>query len=110
MSSRQLTHIETDLLTKGLNFSIISNTLPNKDIIATVEDVVKDLEKKKMVDTIPDKISLTVQNYKPPKENLSKDEHTALNELRSGASIVILTAEKGRYTVILNREDYLKKM
>ena len=47
MSSRQLTHIETDLLTKGLNFSIISNTLPNKDIIATVEDVVKDLEKQK---------------------------------------------------------------
>ena len=63
-----------------------------------------------MVGTIPDKISLTIQNSKPPKENLSKDEHTALNELRSGASIVILTAEKGRSTVILNREDYLKKM
>ena len=45
MSSRQLTHIETDLLAKGLNFSIPSKTLPNKDIIATVEDSVKDLEK-----------------------------------------------------------------
>ena len=37
MSSRQLTHIETNLLAKGLNFSITSKTLPNKDIIATVE-------------------------------------------------------------------------
>ena len=45
MSSRQLTHIETDLLAKGYNFSITSKTLPNKDIIATVEDAVKDLEK-----------------------------------------------------------------
>ena len=38
MSSRQLTHIETDLLVKDLNFSVTSETLPNKDIIATIED------------------------------------------------------------------------
>ena len=38
MSSRQLTHIEADLIAKGINFSIISKTLPNKDIIATIED------------------------------------------------------------------------
>ena len=45
MASRQLTHIETDLLAKGHNFSITSKTLPNKDIIATIEDAVKNLEK-----------------------------------------------------------------
>ena len=43
MSFGQLTNIETDLLPKGLNFSITSETLPNKDIIATIEDAVKDL-------------------------------------------------------------------
>ena len=47
MSSRQLTHIETDLLVKGLDFSITSKTLPNKDIIATIKDAVKDLKKRK---------------------------------------------------------------
>ena len=41
MSSKQLTPIETELLVKGLNFSITSKTLPNKDIIDTTEDVVK---------------------------------------------------------------------
>ena len=46
MSSRQLTHIETNLLAKGLEFSITSKTLPNKDIIATIEDAVKDLERR----------------------------------------------------------------
>ena len=60
MSSRQLTHYETNLLAKGLNFSITSKTLPNKDIIATVEDPVNDLEKEE-ADTIHAKVSFTLQ-------------------------------------------------
>ena len=108
MSSRQLTHTETNFLTKGLNFSITSKTLPNKDIIATIEDAVKNLEKEE-TDTIRAKVSFTLQNFKPPKDNLSKDERKALNELQSDTSIVILPADKGRSTVILNREGYLEK-
>ena len=108
MSFRQLTHIETDLLAKDLNFSITSKALSNKDIITAIEDVVKDLEKEE-VDTIRAKVSLTLQNSKPPKDNLSKDERKALKELQSDTSIVILPADKGRSTVILNREDYLEK-
>ena len=55
MSSKQWTHIETDLLAEGLNFSITSKTLPNKDNIATVEDAVKDLEKEE-ADTCQSKL------------------------------------------------------
>ena len=95
VSSRQLTPIETDLLAKGL-------------IIATVEDAVKDLEKEE-ADTIRAKVSLTLQNSKPPKGNLFKDKRKDLKELQSNTSIVILPADKGRSTVILNREDYLEK-
>ena len=100
MSSRQLTHIETDILAKSLNFSITSKTLPNKDIIATAEDAVKDLGKEE-ADTIRAKGSLTLQNSKPPKDNLSKDECKSLKELQSDTSIVILPADKGRSTIIL---------
>ena len=98
MSSRQLTHIEIDLLRKGLNFSIASKTLPNKDIIVTIDDAVKDLEKE-----------LTLQNSKHLKDNLSKDKRKDLKKLPSDTSIVILPGDKGRSTVILNREDYLEK-
>ena len=77
-------------------------------MIATVEDAVKDLEKEE-ADTICAKVSLTLQNSKPPKDNLSKDDRIALKELQSDTSIVILPAHKGRSTVILNREDYLEK-
>ena len=55
------------------------------------------------------KITLTLQNSKPPKDNLSKDERKALKELQSDTSVVYLPADKGRSTVILNREDYLEK-
>ena len=60
MSSKPLTHIKTNLLAKYLNVSITSTTLPNKDIIATVEDPGKDL-KKEEADTIHAKVSLTLQ-------------------------------------------------
>ena len=56
MSSRQLSQF--DLLIKGLNFSTTSETLSNKDIIATIEDAVKDLEKEE-TDTVRAKVSLT---------------------------------------------------
>ena len=64
---------------------------------------------KKNSDTICAKVSLTLQNSKPPNDNLSKDERKALKELQSDTLIVILPADKGRSTVILNREDYLEK-
>ena len=100
MSSRQLTHIETDLLWKGLNFSITFKTLPNKDIIAVIEDVVKDLEKE-IADTIRAKVSFILPNSKPPKDDLSNDERKALKELQPDTSIAILPADKGRSTVSL---------
>ena len=108
MCFRQLTHIETDLLAKGLNFSITSKTLPNKDIIATVQDAVKDLGKDE-ADAIRAKVSLTLQSSKPPKDNLSKNERKALKELESDTSIAVLQARKGRSTIILNLEDNLEK-
>ena len=108
MCFRQLTHIETDLLAKGLNFSITSKALPSKDILATVEDAVKDLENEE-ADTVCAKVSLALQNSKPSKDNLSKDKHKALKKLQSDTSIVILPADKVRSTVILNREDYFEK-
>ena len=106
MYSVQLTHIETHL-TKGLNFSITSKTLPNEDIVATMADAVKDAEKE--AGMICANISLTFQNSKTPKDNLSKYKHKALKDLQSDTSIVILPTDSGRSIIILNSRDYLVK-
>ena len=87
MSSRQLTQIKTDLLMKYLKFSVTPKALQNKDIIATIEYTVKDFEEE-AADKIRAKISLTLQNTKPPKDNLPKNECKALKELQLNISTV----------------------
>ena len=93
---------------KSHNFSSTSKTMPNKDIIATIENTVKDLEKED-TDTVRSQISLTVQNSKSPKDNFATTERKAFTELKSVKLIVLLPVDKGRYTVILNREDYFER-
>ena len=106
MPPRQLAHIESNHLMKGLNFSITSKSLPNKHIIATIEDPVRDFEREE-TDTVCAKISLALQNSKPPKDNISKDEHQVLKKLQSDTAIITLSADKDISAVILNSEDYL---
>ena len=74
--------------------------MPNKNIIATIEDAVKDLEKEE-ADPIHAKISLIFQNYKLANNNLSKDEGNALKELEYDTSILILPAYIGRLLLSL---------
>ena len=63
MSSRQSTHTDTDLLWKGFNFSSFSKKLPNKHIMAIIEDEIKDF-KKEEANKICAKISLTRMSIK----------------------------------------------
>ena len=107
MSSRHLSHIETNYLTKGLNFFITSKTLADKDIIATIKNAAKDLGKKE-VDTIRAKTSLTIQIFKPPKDKLSIDKWKTSKKLQSTALVVNLPADKVRSSVIVSGEDYSK--
>ena len=55
------------------------------------------------------KTSLVLQKASPPKDNLSKKQRQALHYLKEDKEITILPADKGRATVILNKEDYIKK-
>jgi len=45
-------------------------------------------------------------NAKPPVPNISKEEKLALDKLRKDTSIQILPADKGRATVIMDKDDY----
>ncbi|KAJ8024847.1 hypothetical protein HOLleu_34877 [Holothuria leucospilota] len=45
-----------------------------------------------------------------PKSNISHKEQVALSELKSDDSIIILGADKGRSTVVMNKEQYIEKI
>ena len=41
--------------------------------------------------------------------NISKSERKALKDLQRDKSVVILPADKGRYTVVMDRPTYVEK-
>nr|VZI31613.1 unnamed protein product [Spirometra erinaceieuropaei] len=53
-------------------------------------------------------VSFLLMAHRPP-EVLSKVERDALRELKADKDLVIVPADKGRSTVVLDRKDYLQK-
>ena len=47
---------------------------------------------------------------KPPRSNVSKGERQAIDELKKLKDIVILPADKGKATVVLDKEEYMSKV
>jgi len=47
-----------------------------------------------------------VQSAPIPDNNLTKDEQQALKRLKNDNNIVILPADKGRVTVVIDKTDY----
>ena len=60
-------------------------------------------------DNITSRIASTVQSASIPDKNLTKDEQQALKRLKND-NIVILPADKGRVTFVMDQIDYFDKM
>ncbi|KAK9402182.1 hypothetical protein NXF25_010538 [Crotalus adamanteus] len=109
ISDRILTKTETNVLSKGFNFAVTPKHIPTETIICGVET---SLTKINPDDT--NRIRLKITNIlcisKPPKSNLPKEEQTALRNLKEDTSIIILPADKGNATVVMNTSDYQTKL
>nr|XP_046235715.1 uncharacterized protein LOC124054085 [Scatophagus argus] len=56
------------------------------------------------------KVTTTLSSAKVPPSNISTEERKALISLQKDQDIMILSADKGRCTVILNTQDYHSKV
>ena len=97
------------MLRLGLNFTPAPTKLPLVDTIAAVEEGARQLNEEDAED-LRGRVCGILRRAKPPKDNLSKEQRKALKELRSLENEVILPADKGKATVMMNREDYDTKM
>uniref|UniRef100_A0A2D4IM57 Uncharacterized protein n=1 Tax=Micrurus lemniscatus lemniscatus TaxID=129467 RepID=A0A2D4IM57_MICLE len=61
-------------------------------------------------DTIRHQVTNILCTSKPPKGNLHKGEQKALQVLNNNSSIIILPADKGNATVVMDRKDYETKL
>ena len=109
LSGKELSEGTLSLLSKGMKFSLSQKQIPKEEIIPkVVESSMKGIDRPE-ADNICAKVSLTLQQAQTPKDNISKAERRALNELKKDKDITILPADKGRATVILSKVDYIKK-
>ena len=68
------------------------------------------LKDKSQAESLRNEVVKIVSKSKPPRSNISRAEREAIKALAKDDSIVILPADKGRTTVILNKQDYHNKV
>ena len=112
MSKRVLNDDETILLSRGLNFSVAPKKIPTEEIIASTESLARRLDKSEpgRGTLLRRRVQRCLEKANQPTPNLQSRERRALTTLRKDRSIVILPADKGRATVILDATDYKDKM
>ena len=80
------------------------------DIICGVKEGLRKVDDAAAVSTARSKIAGVVKTARLPKRNINKEEKQALKELKGDKDIVILKADKGNCTVIMDRPDYDQKI
>ncbi|XP_074029242.1 uncharacterized protein [Leptinotarsa decemlineata] len=75
-----------------------------------VESALNRIDDKETQESIRQDIAHVLKNAKPPTRNIPHKEYQALKNLRENEDIIILPADKGNATVVLNTIDYESKM
>ena len=108
-SSRSLAPKEKEALALGLNFAVTPKQIPTFKIVAATEATASQLDGE-TAQLLRHRVSSILSTAKPPKSNLSRQLQKAVKNLREDRDIVILPADKGNATVILDQTDYAAKM
>lgn len=96
---------------KGANFTVAPCWIPYEDIICAVENTIKHLNPETS-NEIKQDVSLVLRKTKLPESrqpNISREEGRALIKLREDGNLVVVPADKGNVTVILNISNYTQK-
>ena len=81
---------------------------PIIEYIATIEKACTSLQLGK-AEELRGEVKANIKKMQPPKHNLTKEEHKAMEELKKDKTRMILTADKGVSIVVLDKEEYIKK-
>ena len=109
ISSRSISSDEQEALALGLNFARTPTGIPHRAIIAATESTCRQL-KNDEAQQLRIEVSKALREAKPPKQNIEKRLRCAITNLRKDDSIVILPADKGNATVIMDKEEYRSKI
>ena len=83
--------------------------IPVMEIVAEVEPALNKVPQQ-TADNVRIKVTNLHRRTRPPPSNTSKEERSAIRSLRRDESVIILPANKGNASVLLNRGEYDDKM
>ena len=109
LSHRQLTSQEQEVLALGLSFAVAPRSIPFTEIIAATEATAHTLDQNTAA-TLRTGIAEVLRRSKPPKANMSYRQCSVLRVLKNDPNIVTVPADKGRATVMMDKEDYYTRM
>ena len=109
LSSRSLSDAEKALLKKRLNFTVTPANIPATEIIAKVEAAIRQLDAEQ-ADTVRRAVNGILQQAKPPEPKITKEMRDALKSLKEDESIMVLPADKGHASVLMDTDTYRAKM
>ena len=101
---------EISLLAKGGNFAISPKCIPFDDFVVATEEACRKIGHKGEAAALKAEVAEILKEAKAPPSNLTMKERKAIKTLKENDDIVIVPADKGKCTVIMDRDDYVQKM
>ena len=99
------------VLAGDLNYALPPKHIPTSQIVASAEEALrKSQAPEETTNKAQSQIICVLNKAKTSKPNLSVPEAKALRELHRDNSLMILPADKGRATVVMNKTDYDTKV
>jgi hypothetical protein len=105
LSSHPLSEDERTVLNKGPNFVFAPKSVPVEAIITGVEACLRKVSSETAEEIRLDATNI-LRKAKAPKLNVAPSEIRALSRLRANRDLVILKADKGNATVVMDRNEY----
>ncbi|XP_072014899.1 uncharacterized protein [Amphiura filiformis] len=110
LSSRVLSTAEKDVLSRGLNFAVTPDKLPHVEIITATESAIRNNKLNSGdAEELRTKVNSCLVNAKLPRSNISTEQREAIVALNQDPDILVLPADKGRCTVVIDKSDYVNK-
>ena len=103
-----LTEAQIKLLSHGPNYAMVPKYPPIIEYIAAIGKACTSLQPGK-AEELRGEVKANIKKMQPPKYNLTKEEHKAMEVLKKYKIRMILTADKGVSIVVLDKEEYTNK-
>ncbi|XP_045449970.1 uncharacterized protein LOC123658651 [Melitaea cinxia] len=94
-----------------MNFALTPKRIPYENVISSVEETIaRNKIPDSDADTLRQDVAVILRKSKPPATNITTEERQALKSVRDNQDILVLKADKGNATVVINTTDYQQKI